>query len=334
MINQLLIKPKPQLKPIDKAGAVDLLILGGGPAGLTAAIYALRARLKVMLVEKMILGGQASTTFQIENYPGFPEGLSGMELASRLQEQVKKLDLPITWGKVSSIAKKNNHYEVVVDGKIITTSAIIVATGTTTAKLGVPGEEELLGRGVSYCATCDGPFYKEKNVMVVGGGNSAIEEAIFLTRFAAKVMVVHRRDQLRADKILAERAQNNPKIFFYWHSVVKEIKGQNKVEAVTLEDLANKNQLTVPIDGIFMYVGSQPNTDCLNKLVKLNRQGFIITDAAMKTNVKGIFAAGDVRVKTLRQIVTAAADGAIAAESARQYLEAKDAPPKKGKPLP
>ncbi|MBI5400302.1 thioredoxin-disulfide reductase [Candidatus Saganbacteria bacterium] len=321
MGTQTVVKPKPKLQPLDKSGQADLIILGGGPAGLAAAIYALRARLNVLLVEKMILGGQASTTFQIENYPGFPEGLSGMELATRLQDQVKKLDLAIKWGNAVAIAKKNRHYEIVVDGKLLTAPAIIAATGTAAAKLDVPGEAELLGRGVSYCATCDGPFYKEKNIMVVGGGNSAVEEAIFLTRFASQVMVVHRRDTLRADKILAERAAHNPKIFFYWHSVVKAISGQNKVEAVTLEDLANKNRLTVPVDGIFVYVGSRPNSGLLNNLVKLDKQGFIMTDEAMRTSSPGVFAAGDIRVKTLRQIVTAAADGAIAAESARKYLE-------------
>ena len=222
-----------------------------------------------------------------------------------------------------NITSKKNHYEVQVDGKQYTSKALIIATGTEAAKLGVPGEDEFRGRGVSYCATCDGPFYKDKNIMVVGGGNAAIEEALFLTRYAKKISIVHRRDELRADKILAERAIANPKIYFFWHALVEKINGQQKVEEVVLKDRQSKKNSNVPIDGIFVYIGSKPNSEIVKEVVKRDKNGFIKTDENMQTSVPGIFAAGDVRVKSLRQVVTAAADGAIAAESARKFIEAE-----------
>jgi thioredoxin reductase (NADPH) len=321
----LQLKPKPKTKAASKERRSDLelIIIGGGPAGLSAALYAIRARLKVLLIEKMILGGMASTTFFIENYPGFPEGISGMELSNRMQDQVRRLGLDILWGNCICVKNKKNLREVQVDGKTLTAKAVIIATGTEATKLGVPGEDEFRGRGVSYCATCDGPFYKDKSVLVVGGGNSAIEEALFLTRYAQKISVVHRRDELRADKILAERALSNPKIYFFWHSVLEEITGKGKVEQVTLKDLLSGKKLKVPVNGIFIYVGSKSNSEPVEDTVKLDKQGFIITDENMKTSATGIYAAGDVRAKPLRQIVTAASDGATAAEAARKFIEGK-----------
>jgi thioredoxin reductase (NADPH) len=321
MILQVKARPKPQTVIIEKGPTVDLVIIGGGPAGLAAALYAARARLNVILVEKMILGGTVSTIFSIENYPGFPEGISGIELSTRMQDQVKKLGLEILWGNVVSIKNKKDHREVQVDSRVLTSKAVIIATGSEAAKLRIPGEKEFRGKGVSYCATCDGAFYKDKNIVVVGGGNSAIEEAFFLTRYAKKISVVHRRDELRADKILAERALSNPKIYFYWHSVVEEIKGKEKVEEVTLKDLTTGKKLKVQADGIFIYVGSKPNSEMVKGVVKQDSKGFIITDENMKTSATGIFAAGDIRAKSLQQIVTAVADGAIAAESARRHIE-------------
>jgi thioredoxin reductase (NADPH) len=321
----LQVKPKPKAKAVskEKRSDLELIIIGGGPAGLSAALYAIRSRLKVLLIEKMILGGMASTTFFIENYPGFPEGISGMELSNRMQDQVRRLGLDIMWGNCVSVNNKKNLREVQVDGKTLTAKAIIIATGSEAAKLGIPGEDEFRGRGVSYCATCDGPFYKDKSVLVVGGGNSAIEEALFLTRYAQKISVVHRRDELRADKILAEQALSNPKIYFFWHSVLEEISGKGKVDQVTLKDLQSGKKLKVPMDGVFIYVGSKPNSEPVQDAVKLDRQGFIITDENMKTSAAGIYAAGDVRATPLRQIVTAVSDGAIAAESARKFIEGK-----------
>ena len=313
---KLQTKPKAQII-VREDKLYDLIIVGGGPAGLTAAIYALRARLKVLMVEKMILGGLASTTFKIDNYPGFPESISGMDLSQKMAEQVNKLGLEIIWGNAASFKPGS----VSVDGKTCSSRAIIIATGTDPAKLGVPGEEEFRGRGVSYCATCDGAFYQDKEVMVVGGGNSAVDEAIFLTRYAKKVSLVHRRDELRADKIVIEQACSHPKIYFHWHSVVEEIKGDKSVNEVVLKDLQTGKKTRVKTDGVFVYIGSHPNSDPVKGIVKLDERGFIITDEKLKTSAEGIFAAGDVRVKSLRQVVTAVADGAIAAESAREFIE-------------
>jgi thioredoxin reductase (NADPH) len=317
---QLAVKPK--LKPKAEIGAsYDLIIVGGGPAGLAAAIYAGRARLKTLLIEKMVLGGQASNAYLIENYPGFPEGVSGHELARKMAEQAGKLDLPVLWGKASELRRSDRQYEVVVEERTIRAKAVIIAAGSESKKLDIPGEEEFRGRGVSYCAACDGPFYKNKHIMVVGGGNSAVEEALFLTRFAAKVSLVHRRDQLRADLILAERAKAHPKIYFFWHSALEEIKGEKFVKEAILKDTTTGKKLIVPVDGIFIYIGNQPGTGWLNGLVKLDDQGCIVTDDRMRTSAEGVLAAGDIRQKSLRQVVTAAADGAIAAEAAREYIE-------------
>lgn len=318
MSSRIAAKTKPQAVIVQPSQAYDVVIIGGGPAGLTAAIYALRSRLKTLLVEKMIIGGLASTTYQVENYPGFVEAIPGMELCQRMEKQARKLGLEVLWGNVKKVRPQ---LQVEVDGKTISAKAIIVASGTEPAKLGVPGEDELRGRGVSYCATCDGPFYQGKNVIVVGGGNSAIEEALYLTRFAQKVSLVHRRDQLRADKILAEKAQNHPKIYFYWHAELTEISGQGKVAAVTLQDKTTGKKTAVPADGVFVYIGTNPNIEPVKGVLKLDERGFIITDDQMKTSAIGIFAAGDIRSKHLRQIVTAAADGALAATAAREFIE-------------
>jgi thioredoxin reductase (NADPH) len=318
MTPQLATKPKPDAVIVSPSQSFDLVIIGGGPAGLTAAIYAQRARLKTVLIEKMVLGGLASTAYQIENYPGFIDSIPGMELCQRMEKQALQLGLEVLWSNVKKVTKQ---LQVEVGTAKLSTKAIIVATGTEPAKLGVPGEEELRGRGVSYCATCDGPFYQDKNVVVVGGGNTAIEEALFLTRFAAKVSIVHRRDQLRADKVLAEKALNHPKIYFFWHSELTEISGPGKVAAVTLKDKSSGKQIKVSADGVFIYIGTNPNNEAVKGVVKLDERGFIITDDQLKTSAPGIFAAGDIRSKHLRQIVTAAADGACAADAAREFIE-------------
>jgi len=315
---------KPQLQPAlaDGSGLYDLIIIGGGPAGLTAAIYAGRNRLRTLIVEKLVLGGQASNAFFIENYPGFPGGISGQDLEKKMTEQAARLGLQVIWGTAGQLeAKGKKEFAVGVDGRTVRGKAVIVATGTENRKLNIPGEAEFRGRGVSYCATCDGAFYKNKNVVVVGGGNSAIEEALYLTRFAAKVSLVHRRDQLRADKVLAERATAHPKIYFFWHATLEEIKGDKFVKEAILKDVATGKRLIVPADGVFVYIGSRPGSDPVKAAVKLDEQGYIITDDKMKTSAEGIFAAGDVRQKSLRQIVTAAGDGAVAAESAREFIE-------------
>lgn len=316
------LQTKPQQSIIiEEQKHYDLIIIGGGPAGMSAALYALRARLGVLLIEKMILGGLASTTYQIDNYPGFPDGISGQELAQRMENQVKKLFPKIIWGRAVQVKNGKHFREVTVDGQAHLAKAVIVATGSDPAKLGVPGEETFTGRGVSYCAVCDGAFYQDKNIVVVGGGNAAVEEAIFLTRYASKVSIIHRRDELRADRIVAEKAQSHPKIYFYWHSTVEEIVGDKTVTGVVIKDLANNKKTTVPTNGVFVYIGYHPNIEAVKGIVKLDERGFIVTDENMKTSAPGIFAAGDIRAKSLRQVVTAAADGAIAANSAREFIE-------------
>ncbi|OGC04341.1 thioredoxin-disulfide reductase [candidate division WOR-1 bacterium RIFOXYA12_FULL_43_27] len=300
----------------------DLIIIGGGPAGLTAAIYAGRFGLKTLLIEKAILGGLASTTFHIDNYPGFPEGISGMDLANKLEEQARKYHVEITYGPVTAIENDHKHKLVQVENKKFKSKAIILATGTEPKKLNIPGEAELRGRGVSYCATCDGPFYRDKDIVVAGGGNSAVEEAIFLTRYAKKISIVHRRDQLRADQVLAKQALEHPKIFILWNSMVEEVKGTNRVEEIVLKSTVTEKKSIVKANGLFIYVGSIPQTGFLKGVVSLDEHGFITTTGRLTTSVSGIFVAGDVRNKSLRQVVTATADGAIAADEARKYIEA------------
>ena len=317
------LKTLPRLEAIVQSHGplFDLIIIGGGPAGLTAALYAGRAGLKTLLVEKALLGGMVGTTYLIENYPGFPHGVSGIDLSRHLEEQAKKFGADFYYGDVTEISVKDKKKILKIDGRQVEARALIIAAGTETKKLGVPGEEQFIGRGVSYCATCDGPFYKGKNIIVVGGGNSAIEEALFLTRYAAKISVVHRRNKLRADNILAEQALNDPKIFVVWDSQVEEILGSSRIEKVKTKNLVTGQTNFIPADGVFIYVGSRPNSGFVKGMINLNDDGYIKTDDNMKSSVPGIFAAGDIRVKSLRQVVTAASDGAIAANSARQYIE-------------
>lgn len=299
----------------------DVIIIGGGPAGLTAGIYTGRARLKTLLIEESILGGLAALTAVIENYPGFPEGITGEELSKRLEEQAKKFGTKILEAKVLKISL-NGIWKIVETTKgIYKALSIIICSGTKPKKLGIPGEREFLGKGVSYCAVCDGTFFTEKRVAVVGGGDSALEEALYLSRLAKEVFIIHRRDELRAEKITQEKAFSNPKIKFLLSHVVKAIEGDKKVERLILEDLKTKEEKVLPIDGIFIYIGLTPQTELYSSLLSLDNNGFIITDENMQTSVPGIFAAGDIRVKPLRQIVTALSDGAIAGISASKYIE-------------
>lgn len=321
ILDRLASKPKLETIITKMSHGYDVIIIGGGPAGLTAAIYAGRYGLKTLLIEKAILGGLASTTYRIENYPGFPEGISGMDLANKLEEQARLYGTNILYGSVSSIDIEKKSRIVNVDNKKLKTKAVILATGTEPKKLNVPGEEALRGRGVSYCATCDGPFYKDKNIIVVGGGNSAVEEALFLTRYAKKVSILHRRDRLRADHALAKQALSHPKIFMLWNSTIEEIKGKDRVEEVVIKSTATEKGSVIKTDGVFIYAGSLPQTDFLKGTVDLDENGFISTTGRMITSQPGVFVAGDVRKKSLRQIITAAADGAMAADEARKYTE-------------
>jgi thioredoxin reductase (NADPH) len=301
----------------------DLIIAGGGPAGLTAGLYAARAMLRTLLLEKMTPGGQAATTFHIENYPGFPEGISGPDLAQAMENQAKKFGLEVTYGDVKKMSFQEPLWQVEYEDQKFLAKAVIVASGVEPRKLGVPGEETLRGRGVSYCATCDGPFFKDQEIGVVGGGDSAVEEALYLTRFAAKIHLVHRRNALRAEKIIQERAFQNPKIQFLWDTIVTKVVGDSGVEGLELQNVKTKALRTLKVGGVFLYVGSLSNTEFLKGVVNLDEQGYVVTDDQMATSAPGIFAAGDVRKKLLRQIATAVGDGAMAAFAAGQYIESR-----------
>lgn len=294
----------------------DVVIIGGGPAGLTAALYASRARLKTLLVESFTVPGQAITTDSIENYPGFVDGVNGFELVEKFKKQAQKFGTEFKTGTVNKLEKDSKGWKIELDGKPILSFSAIIASGARPRKLGVPGEEKFQGKGVSYCATCDGPLYKDKEVVLVGGGDTSIEEAIFLTKFVKKVKVIHRRDRLRATKILQERALSNKKIEFIWESNVVEILGNDRVRSVK-----TSKGVDVSCDGVFIFVGYIPNTDFVKGLVKLDKAGYILADDDMRTSKKGIFACGDCRKKLLRQVITACGDGATAAFSAQHYVE-------------
>ncbi|MDQ0287530.1 thioredoxin reductase (NADPH) [Desulfofundulus luciae] len=299
----------------------DVAIIGGGPAGLTAGIYAARAKLKSLLIERGMTGGLAATTEFIENYPGFSEGIGGPELMSRMEAQARRFGLEILNSNVEALKKENLNFAVKTEDTEIMARTVIVATGAQPQRLNVRGEETFHGRGVSYCATCDGAFFKDKRVAVVGGGDAAVEEAMFLTKFATRVFIIHRRGELRATKIVQERARQNPRIEFIWHSIVDEIMGKETVTGVRIKDVRTGQTSELPVDGVFIYIGYSPNSSIVKELVKLDERGYILTDANMQTSCPGLFAAGDVRQKSLRQVVTAVADGAIAAVSAEKYLE-------------
>ena len=305
----------------------DIVIIGGGPAGLTAGLYASRARLKTLLLERMAPGGQALVTDWIENYPGFPEGISGVDLVDKMTEQTKRFDLEIEIGDVVSLdlgsedGSGGGLKTIVLADKTITASAIIIATGASPTNLGAPGEERFFGRGLSFCATCDGPFYKDKIVVAVGGGDTAVQESLFLTRFAKKVYLVHRRDQLRATGILQERALSNPKLDILWDSVVTGINGLSNIENITVENVKTGAEKNIAADGLFVWIGIKPSSHFLNGAVKLDPSNFILTNENMETSIPGVFAAGDVRSKLLRQISTAVGDAAVAAFAAEHYIE-------------
>ena len=302
----------------------DVIILGSGPAGFSAAIYASRGNLKTAILDISMFGGQPSNYLEIENYPGFSL-IGGFELMEKFEEHADKFGVEkFEMVEIERVTLNSELKEIETNDTIFKTKTVIIATGAQAKKLGIPGEEEFKGRGVSYCAICDGAFYKEKTVAVVGGGNSAIEEAIYLTKFAQKVYIVHRRDELRADKICQQRAFENEKIEFILSHSPMEIKGTNTVEKLVLKDLKTDEIKELKVNGVFPYIGFCPNVDDFNGQLKQDQQGFIETDTSMQTSVEGVYAAGDVRNTPLRQVITAAADGAIAACSAVKYVEALD----------
>ena len=300
----------------------DVVIIGAGPAGMTAAVYTSRANLTTLMLERGIPGGQMANTEEIENYPGF-EHILGPDLSTKMFEHAKKFGAEYAYGDVTEIIDGEEFKTIKAGSKEYKTRAIIVTTGAEYKKMGIPGENELGGRGVSYCAVCDGAFFKQKELVVVGGGDSAVEEGVYLTRFADKVTIVHRRDELRAQKIIQDRAFANHKIDFIWSHTVKEIHddGNGKVGSVTLVSTEDEKEREFKADGVFIYIGMLPLTKPFADLGILNDQGYIVTNEKMETNVPGIYAAGDVREKTLRQVVTATGDGSIAAQAAQHYIE-------------
>ena len=297
----------------------DTLIIGAGPAGMTAALYAARSNLKVALLEAGIPGGQMNNTSDIENYPGYAN-ISGPELAEKMFEPLEALGVEHLFGRAVNIVDQGSYKEITTDDGLLQAKTLIIATGSNHRLLGVPGEEELNSRGVSYCAVCDGAFFRDEDLMVVGGGDSAVEEAIFLTQFAKSVTIVHRRDALRAQKVLQDRAFANEKIHFAWNTVVEEIKGDNRVTSLVLKDVQTGQVREQAAGGVFIYVGLDPVSDFAQDLGILDDQGWVITDDHMKTSVPGVFAVGDVRQKDLRQVTTAVGDGAVAGQEAYKYI--------------
>ncbi|MBQ2645479.1 thioredoxin-disulfide reductase [bacterium] len=302
----------------------DTIILGAGPAGLSAAIYAARGNIKTAIIDITMFGGQPSNYLEIENYPGFSL-TSGYDLMEKFEEHVDKFGVDkFPMEEILSVDLKSDIKTIETFDKIFKTKTIIIATGAKATKLGIKGEQEYTGRGVSYCAVCDGAFYKNKVVCVVGGGNAAVEEACYLTKFASKVYIIHRRDKLRADKIVQERAFNNDKIEFVWNSVAKEIMGTQTVNSLVIQNVNTNELKEIKTDGVFPYIGFTPNVALYDGQLNQTPQGFINTDINMATSIEGVYAAGDVRNTPLRQVITAAADGAIAACSCVKYLEEKE----------
>lgn len=308
---------------IEEIKSYEVIIIGGGPAGLTAGLYASRARLRTLLIENALFGGQMTTTELIENYPGFPQGVTGDELSSLMMEQAKRFGLETVNQEVVEIRLERDQKHVRTHELTYLCEVLIICTGTEYRKLGVPGENEFTGKGVSYCATCDGAFFKDSQIFLVGGGDSALTEALFLTKFVKELTIVHRRDALRATKIYQERAFANPKIKFLWDSVVQEIKGDQVARSVLIKNVKTGETKEFVTEGVFLFVGIVPRTQFLKGLVNIDKEGYILTDEACETSVKGIFAAGDCRKKLLRQIATAVGEGATAAFAAEKYLEGK-----------
>jgi thioredoxin reductase (NADPH) len=299
----------------------DLVIIGGGPAGLTAGLYAARARMNVVLIEKVVPGGQIMVTDWVENYPGFPEGITGVELAQRMAEQAQRFDLAVDYNEVVALDLSQPVKKIKLSDREISTHTIIIASGASPKRLGIPGEDHFYGKGVSFCGTCDAPFYKDKTVAAVGGGDTAVQEAQYLTKFAKKVYLIHRRDELRATKILQERALANDRIEIVWDTIATAIEGEKDVQHVRVKNVRTDTESQLDVDGCFIWIGTTPNTEFLGNDLRCDEWGFIEADLNMETSIPGVYAVGDVRNTPLRQIVTAVGDAAIAVTSAEHYIE-------------
>jgi len=298
----------------------EIVIIGGGPAGLTAGLYAARARRRTLLLERGVIGGQIALTERVENYPGFPDGINGFDLAQAMLLQAQNNGLEVEYVEATAIIPQDPLYRVQTPEGDILAKAVIITTGAEPNRLGVPGEEELTGRGVSYCATCDAAFFKDREVAVVGGGDAAIDEGLFTTRFASRVYVIHRRDQLRASRVLQERAFANPKMSFIWNTVVTEVLGEGEVQGLRLRHVQTGEEKVLPVAAVFVFIGQRPNTAYLRGLVPMDEGGHLYVNEWMETALPGLFAAGDVRVNSARQAISAAGDGCTAAIAAERYI--------------
>ena len=297
----------------------DIIVLGGGPAGLSAGLYAARARRKTLLLERGVTGGQIALTSAVENYPGIMS-VNGFDLAQEMQRQAEASGLESAYGEALAVGPEGRGFAVRTQDGAYRAKALILAMGADYNRLRVPGEERLTGRGVSYCATCDAPFFKDRDVAVVGGGDSALDEGLYVARYAAKVHVIHRRDQLRASRVLQERAFANPKMTFTWNTVVTEVEGDEQVEALRLRDVVTGEESKVPVAAVFVFIGHTPNSRLVQGLVDLDESGHVAVDLWMRTSRPGVFAAGDLRAESSRQVVSAAGDGATAAIAADRYI--------------
>ena len=301
-----------------------VIILGAGPAGLAAALYTARANLEPLVLTGAYLGGQASLTHMIENYPGFPEGISGGDLTTAFSEQAERFGAHLEFEAATRVDLSRRPFRIFTDEQEYTTQSVIIATGATSRHLNVPGEKEFTGLGVSYCATCDGHFFRGKEIVVVGGGDSAVEEGLFLTRFASKVTLVHRRDELRAGPLLQKRAFDNPKLDFIWDSSISQIYGDEIVQGITLRNLKTGEQREMAVNGVFVFIGYTPNTDIFRGQLHMDANGYLVIDRTMQSSVAGVFAAGEAADSIYRQVVTSAGSGASAAMQAIRYLDEKD----------
>lgn len=302
----------------------EIIIIGGGPAGLAAAVYAGRADRKVLLLERGLIGGQVALTMDIANYPGFAEGIDGPKLAERMRAQAERYGVEFHQAEARSISRDNGMFTLELAEETLRSPVVIVATGSTPRKLGVPGEEELRGRGVSYCGTCDAPFFRNKRVLVVGGGDTALKEALHLAKFASEITIVHRRDEFRAEKIYQKQVLSTEKIRVLWDSKLVGIMGEKSVQSARVHSLKTGTEENIETEGVFIFVGTTPNTSLICKLIPANCQGHIDTDIDMMTAIPGLFAVGDVREHSYRQIATAVGEGATAAMAAEHYLQEKE----------
>lgn len=300
----------------------DFVIIGAGAAGLAAAQYGARANMKTLVIEEMAPGGQALLIDTLENYPGITEPINGYDFSERMRAQAERFGSSFLDASVSKVRKENGHFVIETSAGIIESLTVLVATGAKHKHLGIPGEEEFIGKGVSYCATCDGPFFKGKRMLVVGGGDAAADEATYLSKLSDKIVMIHRRDRFRAQKALAQRVLSNPSIEVRFNTIAKEIRGDTKLRSVVLENMVRREVVAEPFDAVFVFIGSTPQTDFLSDMgLQMDESGYIVTDCGMQTSIPGLFAAGDVRVTPFRQLITAAADGAIAAHSAANYID-------------